>query len=272
MRIFILTIILLTTNSVLAQTAILNTLEKEQMYIQMAVSIQEQIIQCFDKKIHATFEYGFRINNGHLQSTLRSDSIPEFNVDINIYTDEAAQRVKSNSWTLVFGKLTVSFTEWYLNEHVDLKTRIIAVFEQEQERYETDYYTNILPEKPAIIYNNLAYTQFVKSIFDELVVMDMERYGIAIEPTDIYLDVYQDRFVMHVRWMDNRARGLGNNYEMGDLNIVFHDYPEKAEKTLDERLDIDLFTSGNAATEIKEGIQQMINDQKQTFLDKVKNE
>ncbi|MCG8574405.1 MAG: hypothetical protein MI810_05920 [Flavobacteriales bacterium] len=250
----------------------LKTLEKEQVYVQMAVSIQEQIIQCFDEKLHATFEYNFRINNGNLQTILRSDSIPEFDININIYTDEAAEHIKSNSWTLVFGKLTVSFREWYLNENVDLKNKIMAVFEQEKERHETDYYLNKLPKKPSVIYNNLPYAQLVESIFDDLLSMNMEHYGIDLGPANIYLDVYKDRFIIHARWMDDRARGLGDDYEIGDLSITFQDSPEKVANTLDDHLKIDLITSGNSAAKIEEEIQQMIDNRRNTFLEKIKSE
>ncbi len=247
---------------------ILETLEKEQASIQMAVSIQEQIIQCFDETLQPSFEYSFRIHDGHLQTILQSDSISEFDININIHTDEAALHLKPNSWTVVFGKLTASFREWYLNENVELKKKIMAVFEQEKERYENDYYLNNLPKKPAIIYNNLAYLQLVESIFNALIAMDMGRYGIHLGPTSIYLDVHKDRFVMHASWKDNRARGLSKKYEAGSLNIMFQDYPEKADEILDERLNISLSTSGDSATEIKEEIQQIINSQKQTFLEK----
>ncbi len=251
-----------------AQSMILETLEKEQAYIKMAVSVQEQIIQCFDVKLHSTFEYSFRINNGKLRTTLRSDSVSGFDININIHTDEVAPHLISNSWTVMFGKLNVSFREWYLNENLELKTKIMAIFEQEKERYENDYYLNILPKKPAIIYNNLGYAQLVESIFNELIAMDMGRYGVNIGPTSIYLDTYKDRFVMHARWIDNRARGYSENYEMGNLKIVFQDYPENANKTFDERLNIIISTSGDSANEIKEEIEQIINSKKQAFLEK----
>ncbi len=82
-----------------AQYIMLETLEKEQVYIQMVVSIQEQIIQCFDEKLQSSFEYSYKINNGHLQTILRSDNVLGFDISFNIYTDEAAINIKSNSWT-----------------------------------------------------------------------------------------------------------------------------------------------------------------------------
>ena len=75
---------------------------------------------------------------------------------------------------------------------------------------------------------------------------------------------------MHTRWMDKYARGFSDNYEMGNLSIIFQSHPEKANKTFDEQFNINLFTSGNSANKIKEEIQQIINKQKQAFLEKNK--
>ena len=255
-----------------SQTMILETLEKEQAYIQMAVSIQEQTIQCFDENLHSTFEYSFRICNGHLRTTLRSDSVAGFDIQINIYTDEVAPNIKLDSWTVMFGKLMVAFPEGYLNDNLELKTKIMAVFEQEKERFKNNYYLNRITKQPSIIYNNLVYAQLADSIFNDLIEMNLSPYGLNIGATSIYLDTYKDRFIMQVRWMDKRARGYSKNYEMGHLSIMFNDYPKEANKTLDEKLEISLFTSGVSAIEIKEKIQEIINSQKQAFLEKTKSE
>jgi hypothetical protein len=251
-----------------AQTTLLETLEKEQFYIQMAVSIQEQIIQCFDEELHSTFEYSFRINNGSLQTTLRSDSVSGFDININIYTDEVASQIKLNSWTVRFGKLMLAFREDYLDKNLEFKIKLMAIFEQEKERYENNYYLNKLPKQPAIVYENLAYAQLAESIFNDLMAIDMRPYGVRIGPTGIYMDAYKNRFIIKTRWMDNRARGLSKRYVMGNLSVMFEDLPKKATKTFDEQVDIMLFTSGDYAGEIKEKIQQNINNRKQAFLKK----
>jgi hypothetical protein len=173
----------------------------------------------------------------------------------------------------MFGKLTVSFREWYLNENSELKAKIMAIFDQEKVRYENDYYLNKLPKEPTIIYNNLVYAQLAESIFNDLIAMYKNRHNVYIGPTNIYLDTYKDRFVMHASWMDNRARGHNSkDYEMGDLSIIFQDDPENANKTLDERLNIILSTSGESANEIEEEIQEIINREKQRFLKKTQSE
>lgn len=255
-----------------AQYSMLETLENEQVNIQMAISIQEQIIQCFDDSIQSSFEYNFRIHNGHLQTILRSDRVLGFDININIHTDEAALHLKPNSWTVIFGKLTVSFREWYLDENLELKAKIMFILKQEKERYENDYYLNKRPKKPAIIYNNLAYFQFAEHIFNDLIAIDRRSYDLNIGSSNIYLDTYKDRFIMHARWMDGRARGFSKNYKLGDLSITFKDCPDKIDKPFKELLNIELSTSGDSANEIKEAIQQMINSRKQSFLKKTKQE
>jgi hypothetical protein len=251
-----------------AQTTILETLEKEQVHIQMAVSIQEQIIACFDKKLQANFEYSFRITNGSLQTILRSDSVSGFDINIKIHTDEAILYVKPNSWTVLIGKLTVSFREWYLDENLELKAKIMAILKQEKKRYKKGYYLNKRPKQPAIVYENLEEAQLVERIFNDLIALEMRPYGVSVGATDIYMDTYKDRFIISTRWMDKRARGFSKNYVMGNLSVMFEDAPKKAAKPFGEQFDIMLFTSGDYADEIRGKIQQNINQQKQAFLKK----
>ena len=253
-----------------AQTQLLKTLEQEQVYVQMAVSIQEQVIRCFDEKLQPSFRSSFRINQVFLHSSLRSDSIPGFDITAHIDPDERAPLETLNPGTVQFGKLTVTFTEWYLNKHPEIKGRIMAVFEREKERFENGYYVNKLPKKPSFIYDHWAHAQLIEGVFDDLLALDMGRYGIRISPTDIYLDVHKDRFIMATQWMDKRARTTSKHYELGNLSMMFEDDPGNVNNTLDELLKIDLATSGDSKVEIKQEIQQIIDRQKQAFLERNK--